>query len=273
MKIKGLLTIFLSVFIISTSWAYERPGIHPLLSDDFSGSLGLFFTNIDSEIGIDGRKKVDLEDDLGFDDQTDVFFGTFKWRFTESFHVSLEYLEIDRGNQSFTLDNDVNWDDLHFSAGSNIKSDAKVSFARLFVGYSFMQSEQFELGAGLGVHLMDIDTKISGQATINGVFVSNAVRNKDTLAPLPNIGLFTAYAFSSKVIIKGRVDWLSADTGDYSGSLGSVVAEIQYQAFKNVGFGAGYHYLSTDIDIDTNSWSGNTNYTYYGPKIFMTINF
>ena len=91
------------MFTISTSWAYERPGIHPLLSDDFSGSLGLFFTNIDSEIGIDGRKKVDLEDDLGF--------------------------------------------------------------------------------------------------------------------------------------------------------------------------GAGYHYLSTDIDIDTNNWSGNTKYTYYGPKIFMTINF
>ena len=269
-------TIFifvLSIFFISNSSANDRQGIHPLLSDNFSASLGFFHAKIDSNIGVNGSRDIDLEDDLKFDDKTDIFLGGFKWRFTESLHVSLEYLEIDRDGQSVTINKDISWGNSSYTAGGQLKADTSVSVSRLFVGYSFVQSKQLEVGAGLGLHLMDFETELSGQATVNGTVVSNSVSNTETLAPLPNLGFYAAYAFTPKVIVRGRADWLSVDTGDFSGSINSIVADVQYQAFNNVGFGIGYHYLSADVDIDTSSWKGHADYTYYGPKLFMTVNF
>ncbi len=87
------------------------------------------------------------------------------------------------------------------------------------------------------------------------------------------IGFYTAYAFSPKLLVSGRADWFSAKVGDYKGGLTSLVADVQYQAFKNVGFGAGYHYLTVDIEVNKDSWHGEADFTYNGPKLFMTVNF
>jgi len=118
-----------------------------------------------------------------------------------------------------------------------------------------------------------LEAQITGNALVNGIPTSNATEKEDLLAPLPNIGGYGAYAFSSKLIATGRVDWFSASIGDYSGSLVSMSADIQYQLFENIGFGVGYHYLSVDISVDTTDWIGDADYSYHGPKLYMTINF
>ncbi len=120
---------------------------------------------------------------------------------------------------------------------------------------------------------MDLDAQISGNASIDGNDVGYVTQGNDFLAPLPNIGGYGAYAFSSKLIATARVDWFSASIGDYSGGLLSMGADVQYQAFENVGFGVGYHYLNVDISVDTEDWKGEADYTYHGPKLYMTVNF
>lgn len=278
-KVKLILTSFLCGTILSSaSFAGNRQGIHPLLSDDFSGNLGLFYANTKSILSANGTASsdigddIDFENDLGIADTGAVFIGSFKWRFTEKFHTSFEFLTIDRDSTA-TLNKDVSWGDLDFSAGANVKGSLGVDIYRLFIGYSFVQSKQLEVGAGIGLHFMDLEASLSGDAIVNGVSVAAASESEEFLAPLPNIGGYISYAFSPKLITSGRIDWFSASIGDYDGSLTSVAAEIQYQAFKNIGFGAGYHYLDVDVNVKTNGWTGGANYSYHGPKLFMTYNF
>lgn len=274
-----ILTTLLCVsFLSSTAFAESRPGIHPLLTDDFTGKVGLLFANTESNLAADGSidsaigDNIDFQKDLGFKDTDGVFAANFNWRFTEKFHASLEYITISQ-DASATLNKDISWGDLDFAEGANVKADLNVDIARLFVGYSFKQTDEWELGAGLGLHLMDLEAQLSGNATINGVPTTNATEKKDFLAPLPNIGGYGAYAFSSKLIVTGRVDWFSANTGDYDGGLLSMAADVQYQVFENIGIGAGYQYLNVDISVDTTDWFGGADYTYQGPKLYITINF
>lgn len=271
-----LVSFIFSILIISTAWAGNRPGIHPLLSDDFSATLGWYYAKTESNIGAYGDAgigdDISLEDDLNFDDNSSVFLGGFKWRFTQSFHVSYEFLAIDR-DASATLNRDISWDDYDFAAGANIQSEFSVNVHRIFVGYSFIQSKKLELGAGLGLHLMNLEVGLAGNATINGMPVGNGGSKKDGLAPLPNIGFYGAYAFTPRVIVTGRADWFSANISDYKGSLTSVAADVQYQVFKHVGFGAGYHYLNVDVEANKSDWHGHADFSYNGPKLFMSINF
>ena len=262
----------------SSAFAESRPGIHPLLTDDFTGNVGIFFPDSESIFAANGSiendigDNIDFENDLGFKDTDGVLLASFKWRFTEKFHLSLEYLTVDQ-DASATLNKDISWGDLDFAEGANVKSNLNVDVARIFVGYSFKQTDEWELGAGLGVHLLDLEAQLTGNAMINGVPISNATEKEDLLAPLPNIGGYGAYAFSPKLIVMGRVDWFSASIGDYSGSLVSMAADIQYQLFENIGVGVGYQYLSVDISVDKTDWVGDADYSYHGPKLYMTINF
>ncbi len=276
---KVILTSLLSgAFLSSTAFAESRAGIHPLLTDEFTGQVGFLYADTASNLGAKGSlpndivDDIDFENDLGFGDRDNVLDASFKWHFSEKYHVSLDYIDIDR-EASATLTKDISWEDTDYAAGANVTASLKVNIAKLFVGYSFKQTEQWELGAGLGLHLMDLDAQIAGNASVDGNDIGYSTQGDDFLAPLPNIGGYGAYAFSSKLIVTGRVDWFSASIGDYSGGLLSMGADVQYQAFENVGFGIGYHYLNVDISVDTSDWHGEADYTYHGPKLYMTMNF
>jgi len=153
-----ILTGLLYVSCLSSS-AFEesRPGIHPLLTDKFTGNIGLFYANSESILAANGSieddigDNIDFEDDLGFKDTDGVLLASFKWRFSEKFHLSLEYLTVGQ-DASATLNKDISWGDLDFAEGSNVKSNLDVDVGRIFVGYSFKQTDQWELGAGLGLH-------------------------------------------------------------------------------------------------------------------------
>lgn len=69
---------------------------------------------------------------------------------------------------------------------------------RAFLGYSLIKNEQAELGVGASLHFLDIDAKLGGQATVNGIVLPYASEGGDFLAPLPNLGIYGGYAFSSK---------------------------------------------------------------------------
>lgn len=272
----SLSLIAILVLCTSTAVAQKRQGIHPLLTDTFTGSLGWFSTSNDTKIEVGSNTSdnsgIDFENDLGFDDNTNVGLANFQWRFTENFRLSLEYTGIHR-NAKETLLIDIEWEDLTFHPGSKVSTDLDTDVYRVFVGYSFLNAKNYELGVGLGLHLMDLSMQIKGNASTNNGSISYQTDSVSVLAPLPNVGIYGAYAFSPKIIITGRFDWLSANTGDYSGSITSLSADIQYQAFKNLGIGIGYHYFGIDIDVSASDWKGSADYSYHGPKLFMTFNF
>ena len=78
------------------------------------------------------------------------------------------------------------------------------------------------------------------------------------------------YSWSSKWMLQTRLDWLSASIGDYSGDLWDAQVGINYQAFKNIGFGFYYNVFELDVDIDKSDWHGSAEFNQKGPMFTLT---
>ena len=90
-----------------------------------------------------------------------------------------------------------------FEVGAELKTKAKTKIARAAVGYSFVKTDQVELGAGVGLHYLDWETTLKGNATINGEPVISAKRKAAVDGWAPNLALFGGYAFGSQWLLGG----------------------------------------------------------------------
>lgn len=276
----------LSILLVSSaSWgtatAGPYNGIHPLQSDRFSIGFGGFFSDIDGSAykdssRVDKSVDVDIHDDMGLDDSKTLPAAVFTWRIANKYRFQAEYFTIGQDGDK-TLMRDIDWDHLNFETGVEIQSEMDLDIFRAFYGYSFVKDAKMEFGAGLGLHYLDFEISLKGDAYINvngePVLTYDAERKIDDWAILPNLGVYGNYAFSPKWIAMGRIDWISASFGDYSGGLWNVEAAVQYQAFKHFGLGLAYRYVAFNLDADKGEgdWGGDLDYT--GPLLFVTTNF
>jgi len=260
-------------FLANANSSYT--GIHPAQNSVLQLGGGAFFSNTDysarfDSVG-DGSTEIDL-DDLGLDTDKTVPFGFLRWRFTDRWRFEANYFSTDNSG-SDQITKDIEWGDAIYELGANVKVSNDTKLARAAVGYSFVKNDQAELGAGVGLHYLDWETKLSGNATINGnpVFSHTEPASVDGFAP--NLAFFGNYAFNEQWLLTGRFDWISASVGDFSGSLKRFGAAIMYQPFKNVGFGAGYDYLDVDVDYEKKDKKTSITGDVYGPQLFVTLNF
>lgn len=266
--------LFVTMFLISTQVIVASG--HPLMDSKFQASLGAFFPESSTDLSLDSSNgqpgtSIDFEDDLGFDENSTLPFVSFDWSITDRVRLNLEYFKIDRDSKA-QIDKTINWGDLTFDTGAQVKANWDVSIARIFLGYSFYKNTDIVLGAGAGLHLMYFDAKLSGDVSLDGNTLYGEER-VDGVAPLPNIGFYGKYAVTDKWLLSSRLDWFGAEIGDYEGDLWSIDAAIQYQAFKNVGFGLNYRFLDINVDANSSDWTGDAKYQYHGPSVFMTVNF
>lgn len=250
-------------------------GIHPLQSDRFVFGVGGYMADITGDYSID--RGTDIDADLaGVDDDDTLPAMAFHWRLSNNTRLQGEYFDLDAGNRT-VLARDISLpspEDTEFAVGAEVRAQLDMTVARIFYGYSFIKNDTMELGAGIGLHYLDMDASLAGNATVDGIEVASAEVSVDEWGLLPNIGGYANYAFSPKWLVSGRVDWISANVGDYDGTLWNVEGAIQYQLFKHFGVGAAYRYLSMDLSLDKgddDSWSADLEYS--GPMFFFTANF
>lgn len=255
--------------------ATELTGIHPTMNTRFQASGGTYFANSDPHFRLDDGNDEGTEisgSDLGIDDDLVVPVGELRWRITDRWRLEGLYFGLDEsGSQIFKRR--VEWGDLDFSAGAKVKSKVKTDIWRALLGYSFVKRDRWELGAGLGLHWLSFEAKLTGQASLNGSPVAEASQKADVSGPVPNIGFYSDYAFNQRWLVSGRIDWFSANVDDFDGRLWRVGAAVVYQPFKHVNFGFGYDYLDIDVDIDKDDWNGNIDSDYYGPSVFLGLTF
>ncbi len=253
-------------------------GIHPLQSDRFVFGAGGYWAAISSAASLHKKgtpldNDVDFQDDLGFDDTDIQPAFVFTWRFSERSRIEGEYFSVTQGNTA-TTEKTIEWDDAVYKAGARLDARFDMDIGRVFYGYSFLKTDRQELGAGAGMHYLGLDTSLSGQASVNGKPVTDTVkRGIDDWAVLPNIGAYGNHAFSSKWLVSGRVDWISANIGDYDGTLWNAQASVQYQVSDHFGIGLSYRYLSLDLEEDSRKRRWDIDIDYSGPMLFITANF
>ncbi len=265
--IAALLTIFISPVSAQTTEDY-----HPFLSDKFNVDLGVFITRNDFDVRVDGStpgEEIDFDQAIGISKNQSTGSANFRWRFGEKWSFWAQYWATNATNRA-VLEEDIEWEDTVFNAGSFIKGGLGLDVARVFFGREFSTSLKHEFGLGLGFHWMGFDAFLEGEAFVDGESAGFRRNSVSSSIPLPNIGAWYMYSWSPKWIFQSRVDWLSASIGDYSGSLWDVQVGVNYEMFRNIGIGIYYKGYLIDVDVDNNDWRGSLGIKQAGPVLTFT---
>jgi hypothetical protein len=243
------------------------------LEDRYWFEAQAYWPDVDTTVSVAGPNglvgtKIDLESDLDLSDRKTLPAFLAGARIGERWSLIGEYYGLDRSGSASTS-RDIDFDDVTYSAGGTLSSGFDTKVYRAAVGYSFIKSDKAELGASVGLHVTQFKLSISGQGHVGAAAVQSELRKRDALAPLPTLGLFGAYQIAPRLVISGRVDYLSLKVGDYDGRLVNTEARLSYRLLKNVGIGAAYRYVDYDLNIDKEHWQGELAYKFKGPALFL----
>ena len=275
MKSRILLAVGLLLTVGSNSaTADDEAGLHPYLTDKFNVELGVYFPKRQVELSVDGpisgvQGDIDFETEFGLKKNDELFSLNFGWRFGEKWRFSGQYFESD-GERQKALDEDVEWGEFVFGAGTGVRAGLDFSLIRAVLARRFESADHHDFGIGVGIHWLEIGAFIEGNAIVNGMQAGFRRESVKAEAPLPNIGAWYIRSLSEKWALTARFDWLSADVGDYDGTLINVAAGIDYRLFEHVGLGLNYNVFRLDIGVDKKGWRGDVTTSYEGLFVHAT---
>ena len=274
--------VYLLVFAVGlgTSFAQSDGDKNPILTDRFLARAALFVPDRSVKVGAEGEISPGDSEEIDFGRTFDLG-GTentlnldFVWRFSKSkfWSVRGQYFRV-RAEKEATLERDIEWEDVTYEAGASVKAGYGLSLYRVFFGRVISTGQKHELGAGLGIHGLNTNAFIEGEAFIGDASAGFRRESVSVFLPLPNIGVWYIWAPTQKWAFTAAVDWFGIKVGDYSGGLWNLSPGVNFQAFKNIGFSVNYHYLNYYADVTQDKWNGSFDMTFQGPSFGVTANF
>lgn len=232
-----------SVLLILTSGqslAQEDFDYHPAFSDNFTISLGAFKSSDFFRIGSAGAPTepgddMDFGKTLGVDESATILNGNLRWKFGKKRKWSLSGQYFKSSNKGdAVLEEDIKWQGLTFREGTRVEAGVLAAVTRVFVGRSLVKNQQHDFGIGAGLHVLDLKAHIGGEVIIDDETTGFQDAEASVSQPLPNVGLWYLHSPARKWLIHGRADWISANIGDYDGTLWNVSAGLSYQAWRHI---------------------------------------
>lgn len=263
------------VAVMAMTATFAAPASAQRADDKFYAKGGLFFSNLDSSIRIDGSAAgtpIDLEKDFGLGSQKTAGFGLAGWRFSEKWRVELEYFRLSRSG-STKIDRNVTVGNTVYPVNGTITSGLSTSIYRLAVGYSFVKGDGYELGADLGAHLSDFSVFVEGTGSLNGAPATARRETRSQLVPLPTLGLYGRYDLNDTFALVARADYFQLKIDKYKGSLVDLSAGVTARVTKNVGIGADMRYVDYGLRASAADFTGKIDYKFYGPFVYLDIGF
>ena len=271
MKMIGTLMAVLLCFGITSAWAEEQ-SFTSALDNRVTIYGGAQFYNADGKFKSvkDGQPDIDVDmDDLGLDEtKISPAVGGIINFWGRRLTLRFDYFGY-HDDANATADFGFDFDDDTFPVNADLDSNLDLDLYVINLSYNFIRTDRASFGVGVGVHLADIDLGITG--SVNGVEVASG--DADVLAPLPNIYITGAYAFTEQFLLRYGGGGISLSYGDWDGSMYFADAFLEYWPWKNVGFGAGYRYVDVDVDYDPGHKKETYDFTLPGPVLYVTAGF
>jgi hypothetical protein len=239
----------------------------------FTIKAGGYFPIQDTELQLTGKlglgfgTKVDLEDRLNLKKELSTFRIDAEWRFFPRHRINVSYFDLSR-DAITAISASITIGDETFMANDVIGS--KFDWETYVASYtwSFLQTNKYEVGATIGAHITTVKLGIASLALNLG-----QVDTKAVTIPLPVLGLTGAYAFTPKLVLRSDVGVFALKVGEVEGSQVNFNLDLEYNAWKYMGFGIGYNFYRLDVDVDDDDALWEAKYQYHGIKAFLKFYF
>lgn len=205
------------------------------------------------------------EDDLGLDDRVDLARIELMFRLRERHRVRVDYFRMDRSARH-VLARPLSFGRERFAAGESVVSSLDWHMLAFTYYGSVLRRERYELGVGLGVHLIE--------AQAEGEVPARFAREEASgVAPFPTLALDGTWRISRRFALSGRAQYLRAAVDRFDGSLGDYHLDVQYRWRRNVAVGLGYSSLRARFDVQDREFPGRLDLDVHGPELFFRASF
>jgi hypothetical protein len=171
-----------------------------------------------------------------------------------------------RRNGATLLTSQFQYGDETFQSGDRLLSSFNWRQMDLTYTYSFLRTEHFELGAGLGAHLIEAYATAEVPSTPNRTEFSGA-------GAFGTVALDGTWAISQRWALTARAQYLHLSIGSLEGTLGDYHADAQYRWRHNMAFGLGYERSQARLVVNNEYPSGELQLTIRGPEAFVRVSF
>jgi len=239
-------------------------------------AVGGFFLSTDINVRLDGDETGQVGDDIDFDDTFGIGdFERFRldamWRIKGKHSVRAMYFTNTRSATN-ELTRDVNFGDETYPIGAVTTARSELEVLQVSYDYVFRRRDNYELGAGIGVHMLDASLGLDATVTGGGGSASTELKESgSTAAPLPVLALRGTWVLPHDFYATALAQYFYVDYGDYTGSLSDLKATIVWQATPHLGIGLGYNDFRFKFRLDKDRFDGKLKWNYGGAMAFVSV--
>jgi hypothetical protein len=257
------------------AFADEAPD---LLTDSFQVAIGTFAISSEPEVQLNGEvssgDKVDFDEKLGGGDEQRVRLDSH-WRFGDTGRHKIKLIGFSMSrDRTSTIDEEFEWGGDIYPVNAEVKAEFKFSVIEAAYEYAFLQRDNYELNASIGLHYTSMDASLKAEAASSGGTLTADIDNSASVdAPLPVIGLRGMWNLSHNFWLDATAQFFALSIDDYDGNLQDYRLLLTWQPKKWAGVGVGYSRFSVDVDVDKTDFNGSLDWTYSGPIIYYSASF
>jgi hypothetical protein len=225
--------------------------------------LGGYLATLDSSLSLrlaGVGAKVDAEDALGLNSDSNVFRGDAFWRISRRNRMDFLYYDLSRDSKGFLGVQIPDGEGGTIPIGTNIKTKFDFRLFKATWAYSFFKDDRFDLAAGIGAYVLDVDFKIDADG--------EKVQDTEFTLPLPVIALKGSFALTPKLILRQHVDWFYVEIGDFTGNIVDAGVYLEYNFWKYLGAGLGYNSVYMKVSHDDDDFLSEIEMRYSGLQLY-----
>jgi hypothetical protein len=167
-----------------------------------------------------------------------------------------------RRHADHTLNRTILFDNNAYFVNEKVESELNLSMLGITYGYRFIRAQRAELTGLFGIEISQIEANVVVRTRLNRAAESG-------VAPLPMAGLEGRFDISSRWSLEGRVQYLSANISDVSGTIHDWRLDTTWRMNPHFKIGLGYRDLDIDVDSKDAGTPGHFTYKQKGPELFM----
>ncbi len=155
-----------------------------------------------------------------------------------------------------------------FSPTDTVNSEFNWRQIDLTWTYAFLHRSRVELGAGVGLHLLQ------AEANAEARLASGPVSEKFSGAgPFVTVALDGTWLINNRFAFSARAQYFKLTVSSVKGSLADYHGDLQYRWRPNLAFGLGYASTQTRLEVSNNNPNGFMQLGTHGPELFVRASF
>ena len=206
------------------------------------------------------------EKDLGLTDRAVQPRFELMARLVNRGRLRLDFLDLRRSGNAIPTQ-DIQFGNQLYVAGVPVQSEIDWRQTDFTYTYSFLRFDRFELGGGLGIHLIETEATAS---------TPNSPERSDYSAagPFATFALDGTWRIARHWSLNARGQYFKLSVKTGSGELAQYHADVQYRWRPNLAIGLGYEYQLVQLQVEhsnPNELNGSVRLKIDAPEFFVRL--